>query len=111
MTTSVASSSPEAESITLMSGALNRVLRRVTVDPGYSVDVSRFAGVAFLDSHTVMALSENKSHVVVRENDAVDRRHDVPFLPGQLGPVRGVDAWPLRDGARAHELRPVSRLG
>ena len=74
-----------AESITLMSGALDRVLRRVTVDPGYSVDVSRFAGVAFLDSHTVMALSENKSHVVVRENDAVDRATTFRFFLDNSG--------------------------
>jgi disulfide bond formation protein DsbB len=54
-------------SITLLSGALDRVVARVVVDPGYSVDLARFGGVAFLDSHSVMALSENKSYVVVKE--------------------------------------------
>jgi disulfide bond formation protein DsbB len=54
-------------SITLLSGALDRVVGRVVVDPGFSVDLARFAGVAFLDPHTVMALSENKSYVVVKE--------------------------------------------
>jgi disulfide bond formation protein DsbB len=73
------------ESITIMSGALDRVLRRVTVDPGYSVDVSRFAGVAFLDSHTVMALSENKSYVVVRENDTVNQEATFRFFTDNSG--------------------------
>jgi disulfide bond formation protein DsbB len=66
--------------ITLMSGTLDRVLRRVTIDPGFSVDLSHLAGVTFLDSHTVMALSESKSYVVVRENDTVDQNATFPFF-------------------------------
>ena len=59
-------------SITLLTGALDRVVGRVVVDPGFSVDLARFAGAAFLDPHTVMALSENKSYVVVKEGGRRD---------------------------------------
>jgi disulfide bond formation protein DsbB len=59
-------------SVTLLTGALDRVVGRVVVDPGFSVDLARFAGVAFLDPHTVMALSENKSYVVVKEGGRPD---------------------------------------
>jgi hypothetical protein len=71
--------------ITLMSAALDRVLRRVTIDPGYSVDLSRVAGVAFLDSRTLIAMSENKSYVVVREADGVDQDATFRFFLDNSG--------------------------
>lgn len=58
-------------------GTLRRVVRYTVVDPGFSVDLGRFAGAAFLDSHTVMAVGENKSYVVLKENDRADA--DVNF--------------------------------
>ncbi|MBE3097481.1 MAG: disulfide bond formation protein B [Planctomycetes bacterium] len=61
--------------------SLARVVRFTVVDPGFSVDLGPFAGAAFLDSQTVMALSENKSYVVLRENDRADAgRNDRYFL-------------------------------
>ncbi len=53
-------------------GDLRRVIRYTIVDPGYSVDLGDFAGAAFLDSKTVMAVGENKSYVVLREDDKAD---------------------------------------
>jgi hypothetical protein len=53
-------------------GSLGRVLRHTIVDTGFSVDLARFTAGAFLDSRTVIALSENKSYVVLRENDKAD---------------------------------------
>lgn len=50
-------------------GSFGRVLRYTIVDAGYSVDVGRFAGAAFLGSGTVMAVSENKSFVVLKERE------------------------------------------
>ncbi len=73
------------ESVTVMTGTLDRVLKRVTIDPGYSVDVSHFAGTAFLDSHTVIALAENKSYVVVREKDGVDQHATFRFFLDNSG--------------------------
>ena len=60
------------EGIYITDGSLGRVLRYAVVDVGYSVDLARFAGAAFLDSRTVIAVSENKSFVVLRENDQAD---------------------------------------
>jgi disulfide bond formation protein DsbB len=42
------------------------------VDTGFSVDLARFTACAFLDSRTVIALGENKSYVVLQENDKAD---------------------------------------
>jgi disulfide bond formation protein DsbB len=53
-------------------GSLGRVLRYTVVDPGFSVDLGRFAGSAFLDSNTVIAVGENKSFVVLKQNDRAD---------------------------------------
>ncbi len=53
-------------------GALATVLRYTVIDPGYSIDLGRFAGSAFLDGSTVMAVGENKSYVILREDDQAD---------------------------------------
>ena len=53
-------------------GSMSRVLRSTVVDPGYSIDLGRFAGAAFLDSRTVMAAGENKSYVILTERDRPD---------------------------------------
>jgi disulfide bond formation protein DsbB len=56
----------------LLDGSLTRVLRSTVVDPGYSIDIGQFAGAAFLDGKTVMALGDNKSYVILRESDKAD---------------------------------------
>jgi len=61
-------------------GSLGRVVRYTVVDPGFSVDLGRFAGAAFLDSRTVMAVGENKSYVVLRENDRADAGKNFRFF-------------------------------
>jgi disulfide bond formation protein DsbB len=66
--------------IYITNGALDRVLRYTVVDPGFSVDLGRFAGAAFLDSHTIMALSENKSYVILRESDHADAGKNFRFF-------------------------------
>ncbi len=50
----------------------DRVLRHTVVDTMFSVDLARFAAGTFLEPNTVMAVSENKSYVVLRENDKAD---------------------------------------
>lgn len=64
----------------VVNGALDRILRYTIVDPGYSVDLGRLAGVAFLDSTTLLAIGENKSYVVLRENDRADPRANFRFF-------------------------------
>jgi disulfide bond formation protein DsbB len=56
----------------LTDGSLARVVRYTVVDPGFSVDLGRFAGAAFLDSRTVVAVGENKSYVILQEAGKVD---------------------------------------
>jgi hypothetical protein len=58
--------------IYITDGSFGRVLRHTVVDTGFSVDLARFTAGAFLASDTVMAVSENKSYVVLRENDKAD---------------------------------------
>jgi hypothetical protein len=58
-----------AKGVYLTDGALARVQRHTIIDAGYSVDISRIAGAAFLDSGTVIAVGENKSYVILRPND------------------------------------------
>jgi disulfide bond formation protein DsbB len=66
--------------IYLTDGNLSNVVRYTVVDPGYSVDLGRFAGCAFLDSSTVMALGENKSYVILKENDKADADKNFRFF-------------------------------
>jgi len=64
----------------IVDGSLTRVLRHTVVDPGFAVDLGRFAGAAFLDGATVMALGENKSYVILRENDRADAGKNFRFF-------------------------------
>jgi len=64
----------------LLDASLARVLRYTIVDPGYSIDIGRFAGAAFLDSGTVMALGENKSYVILRESGKADADRNFRFF-------------------------------
>jgi hypothetical protein len=58
--------------IYLTDSSFERILRYTVVDPGFSVDLGHFAGGAFLDSKTLIALGENKSFVILRESDNPD---------------------------------------
>jgi disulfide bond formation protein DsbB len=57
------------QGVYITDGSLGRVLCYTVVDPGFSVDLGQFAGAAFIDSNTVMAVGENKSYVILQEND------------------------------------------
>lgn len=66
--------------IYIVDGSLTRIRRHAVVDPGFSVDLGRFAGAAFLDSNTVMALGENKSYVILRETERADAGTNFRFF-------------------------------
>ncbi|MGE5359705.1 MAG: disulfide bond formation protein B [Bacteroidales bacterium] len=68
------------QGIYILDGALQQVLRYTIVDVGYSVDLGRFAGTAFLDSKTVVAVGENKSYVVEREDDKANASENFKFF-------------------------------
>lgn len=71
-------------------GALQRILRYAIVDPEFSVDLGDLTAGVFLDSHTVMALSENKSFVVLRENERADPARNEPRFLASSGGVEEV---------------------
>jgi disulfide bond formation protein DsbB len=73
-----------AAGLYITDGSLERVLRHTVVDTGFSVDLARFTAGAFLDSHTVIALSENKSYVVLRENDKADAAANYRYFLGSF---------------------------
>ncbi len=66
--------------IYLLDDSLSRVVRSTVVDPGFSVDLGCFAGAAFLDDSTVMAMGENKSYVILRENDRADAARNYRYF-------------------------------
>jgi disulfide bond formation protein DsbB len=68
------------QGVYIVDASLGQVLRHTVIDPGFSVDLGRLAGAAFVDSRTVVAVSENKSYVVLRENDEADARKNFPFF-------------------------------
>lgn len=55
--------------IYLADAALAQVTSRTIIDIGFSVDLGRFAGAAFLDKGELIAVGENKSYVVLRPNE------------------------------------------
>ena len=61
-------------------GSLGRVAKYTIVDPGYSIDLGQFAGATFLERKIVMAVGENKSYVVLRENDRADADKNFRFF-------------------------------
>lgn len=69
-----------ARGVYLTDGALGRVQRHAIVDAGYSVDIGRIAGAAFLDSGAVIAVGENKSYVVLRPNDHANADSNFRFF-------------------------------
>ena len=55
--------------IYLADAALTQVNSHTIIDIGFSVDLGRFAGAAFLDKGELIAVGENKSYVVLRPNE------------------------------------------
>lgn len=54
--------------IYLVDAALAQVKSHTIIDIGFSVDLGRFAGTAFLDKGALIAVGENKSYVVLKPN-------------------------------------------
>jgi hypothetical protein len=60
----------DAHGLYVLDGDLARVQRYTVVDPGFSIDVGRLAGVAVVDPGTVMVLGHNKSFVLLETPEA-----------------------------------------
>jgi disulfide bond formation protein DsbB len=59
----------------VLDDGFSRVLRRVVLDPGFSIDLTPLAGAAFLGD-TLAVLSTNKSYVLLREDPAADQARE-----------------------------------
>jgi len=56
----------------VLDSTLTRVLHRVVLDRGFSIDLSPLAGAAFLNGDTLAVMSDNKSYVLLRPDAAAD---------------------------------------
>ena len=56
----------------VLDSTLARVLHRVVLDPGFSIDLTPLAGAAFLGADTLAVLSSNKSYVLLRPDSRAD---------------------------------------
>lgn len=61
----------DREAVYLLDSSLNRVTASVTLDPGFSIDLSPLAGAAFMGD-TLALLATNKSYVLLRRDPAAD---------------------------------------
>jgi disulfide bond formation protein DsbB len=73
------------QGVYLLDAAMARTLRYTIVDTGFSVDLGRFAGAAFLDPSTVIAVGENKSFVVLKESGTADADKNFRYFLESFG--------------------------
>lgn len=69
--------------VAILDETLARIDRRVTIDTAFAVDLDQFAGAAFLARDMVLAVSRNKSFVILREpvpGDAPDAGRNFRFF-------------------------------
>lgn len=64
----------------LTDASLGAIKRHAVVDVGYSVDLGRFAGAAFLDKGQLIAVGENKSYVVLAPSDTANAYMNFPYF-------------------------------
>jgi disulfide bond formation protein DsbB len=83
----------------LADAALGHVARSAIVDTLFSVDLGEFAGTAFLDGRTVMALGQNKSYVTLRESGRADADRNFRFF------LDGFDAFEELARSRLSTMR------
>jgi disulfide bond formation protein DsbB len=68
------------QGIYITDGELGNVTRYTIVDPLFSVDLGRFCGAAFLDQGRILAVTENKSFVILRESQQADADRGYRFF-------------------------------
>ncbi|HEX6559321.1 MAG TPA: disulfide bond formation protein B, partial [Longimicrobiales bacterium] len=60
----------------LLDSTFSRVLHRVVLDPGFSIDLTPLAGAGFMRGDTFAVLSTNKSYVLLVPDAAADRERE-----------------------------------
>lgn len=69
-----------ANGVYLTDGTLGHVTRHTIIDLGFSIDIGRIAGAAFLDEGALLAVGENKSYVILRPNDRASADSNFRFF-------------------------------
>jgi disulfide bond formation protein DsbB len=64
----------------VLDGNFSRIVRYTVVDPGYSIDLGRFAGSAIAGDKSIVAMGENKSYVALREIEAADAEKNFRYF-------------------------------
>ncbi|MFO7892494.1 MAG: disulfide bond formation protein B [Longimicrobiales bacterium] len=62
----------DEHAVYVFDGTMSRVLHRVVLDPGFSIDLTPLAGTAFVGPDTLAVLSVNKSYVLLRPDPDAD---------------------------------------
>jgi disulfide bond formation protein DsbB len=93
----------------LVDGDLGAVQGHVVIDPGYSVDLGQLAGATFVDDQVLMALSENKSFVLLESRGPEEERDDYRYFletSGDLAELRSSRLATMR--AKMHYVMSVA---
>ena len=87
----------------LLDSTRSRVLHQVVLDPGFSVDLSPFAGAAFLGGDTLAVLSTNKSWALLRPDARAEERAEWRHFLSSDGQVAEVGLGRFQT-VRAHQM-------
>ena len=96
--------------IYITDGAFSRVLRHTVVDTMFSVDLARLAAGTFLAPDTVLAVSENKSYVVLRESDRADAAANYRYFLASFDKFDEAEPLAVHDRAGEDDVRDGGRL-
>lgn len=89
--------------IYLLDSTLTRVLHRVVLDPGFSVDLTPLAGAAFLGRDTLAVISTNKSWALLEPVARADERAEWRHFLETDGQVSEVGLGRFQT-VRAHQM-------
>jgi len=91
----------------LLDGTLSRVVHRVVLDKGYSVDLTPLAGAAFIGVDTLAALSTNKSYALLTPDPDADPDTEWRHFLSTDGGVRELRLGRFQT-VRAHQMYVLS---
>ncbi|MFI5279389.1 MAG: disulfide bond formation protein B [Gemmatimonadales bacterium] len=74
--------------VLMLDSAADRVLHRVVIDPGFSVDLTPLAGVAFLGGDSLATVGTNKSYVLLMADPRADPEAEWRHFLSSDGGVR-----------------------
>jgi hypothetical protein len=87
----------------VLDGTLTRVVHRVVLDPGFSVDLTPLVGAAFLGGDTLAVLSRNKSYALLAADPGADEHLEWRHFLATDGGVRQAGLGRFQT-VRAHQM-------